>query len=1143
MKFKEFIIKNYLPYIHFFQCQKTKQSYKNKKENSYSFIVVFLFFFYFFTLPSLSFGGSDSEDDSSQNSSIMEKSRSQSPPKKKQKTAHPQEGKSTQSLISKFFTSKISTNQPPSPNTTPLTTKAPSSPLNSLIQLPPLTINSSGNSNTISTLPSQHEAMEVDESSDEERKAIREEAEKGLKTSTLNIYLLKKHEKLSPPSEIPEDKQNEFGDFPWQYINENKYSLIGAPHDKEYFIDGQLYTQIKDGEGEEIYVFQETGIRQTEWTKVIYQQAKKHKGSERTRNPLYESAQYREPKGAVVFVKKKIGGEERFFALTFGMTGRFLLNFDYCDPAFGKHYAYNMLSINPGYKAQAFTEVNLDEKKLKHEQAKLNGKVEVSRGVRAFVPKALTVTDGKKQVSSFLGAHICISGKFAFETIGELCRDSLKMAERVNYQKKYSHIDDFSPLENEEEINKIFIQGLSKCHIENPFEAEGNPDIQAVDKFELRSRLAWDKNFPSLERSYDDFSLLANGLVKFIRSNPSASLLQKLKKLKIVGKNSSNYQVCNWRGDQLVTATIDSNNKTYWIEGGEVFEVHKNFIEKVNKKLDNLFWARKKLNNSLINNILPANSSLNSLTPFNDTDKKLRQGKLVCSENAYNERMAKTHPDKFFLCDCGNIQVDGDPNPHSKVEPCDLLSKEWDLIHLKRWSSSSEILSYLPLQGLSSASLLSESKKFRDEFIKKLPKNGSFEKAEEVFKDKKFRVVLGFIHEDEEITPSGLAFNAKLALLKGVEELEKLELESMIISIKDDTTKQKNEGSAKEKKKDRQGKKSSSKQTSPSQGLDNPKDSSTNQALPSSPSTSLPSSQDFEIDSEKKSTQGGTSSTLSVNGGSNGSSSTNSMPPDIDSLKENDYKNVKIPLRENVDGLSLRNKPLNPVGEPQQTYKADGKTFKLQNVSGKAMRCFFNAVGLEAETEIKKLKSKSNDPVVRYMVANEIVSAAANPDQLPKQVKETINYTLYEAQRESLDSLETVRSDKLASQSSNGNLQNPQALPLPLQTTKQRGDQILEELRQRAFSLKAFNDFMDYHIGSERMMVALHDVKGEKQDNINANYTSIDAIAYINNLGIKVYQPTGKESLRLAHQYIPQGATEVVYIYHEGVHFQALIPE
>jgi uncharacterized protein (TIGR04141 family) len=619
------------------------------------------------------------------------------------------------------------------------------------------------------------------------RKEIRENVEKDLNNSQLSIYLLKKNDKLPPSSLISEETREEFKDFPWQFFNEDKHHLIGASHDQEVFIDGQLYTDIKDGDGEEIYVFQETGIRQTHWTKIIYPQAAKHKKSQKTRNTLFESNQYKEPKGAVIFIKKMIEDQERFFAITFGTTGRFLLNTDYCEPAFGKHYAYNLLSSNPKYKAQSYTEINLDEKKLKSEQSKANGKVEVLRGVRAFIPKALTVTNGERQICSFLGAHICVSNKFAFETIGETCRKYLEIAEKDTYKTKYAHVDYFTPLEHQETINKVFIESFKNCHFEAPFEIERPSGFQELYEFKLTSRSSWGKHFPSLKREYKDFSCLADDLKKLVSCQPSVEALKNLRLLKITATNDSNQPLARWRADQLITTTVNYMAKTYWIEGGEIFKVHKNFIGWVNERLDRLFWRRENFGNGPTN-ILPEDSSLRSLTPFNITDTKKKYGKDVLSENAYNERMAKENPTNLFLFDCATIKVKDDPHPKSRVEPCDLFTKEGDLVHLKRWSQGSSSISYLVTQGLSSANLFLIDKNYREEFSKMLSTNSNFDSARKKLEKNNFRVVLGFIHPNNNIIPSGLPFNAKMELLRGLSELEKIGLEGLIISIKDDNT-------------------------------------------------------------------------------------------------------------------------------------------------------------------------------------------------------------------------------------------------------------------------------------------------------------------------------------------------------------------
>lgn len=257
-----------------------------------------------------------------------------------------------------------------------------------------------------------------------------------------------------------------------------------------------------------------------------------------------------------------------------------------------------------------------------------------------------------------------------------------------------------------------------------------------------------------------------------------------------------------------------------------------------------------------------------------------------------------------------------------------------------------------------------------------------------------------------------------------------------------------------------------------------------------------------------------------------------------DELVNYDYSQLAISNYLNITDLPLRNHPINIEGPLQEQYVIDGKALKRQNVAGTHMRCFFNAMGLNPEGQLAQLAFFANDPVVRYMIANEIVSAAANPDQIPMQLKEAINYDLYSNQRAELNTLENIRNTLLLEQGPNEHYQNIELLPQEYQNLGQRGEEILEQLRRRALSLNAYNAFINHHIGNEEMMVTLLDV----QHNGNANFTSIDAIAYLNNIGIKVFTPNQDGGVILIHAYIPQNAIEISYIYHQGFHFQALVP-
>ncbi|ACE06259.1 hypothetical protein Aasi_0892 [Candidatus Amoebophilus asiaticus 5a2] len=271
-----------------------------------------------------------------------------------------------------------------------------------------------------------------------------------------------------------------------------------------------------------------------------------------------------------------------------------------------------------------------------------------------------------------------------------------------------------------------------------------------------------------------------------------------------------------------------------------------------------------------------------------------------------------------------------------------------------------------------------------------------------------------------------------------------------------------------------------------------------------------------------------------------------------DYLKNYDYSELVIltmPTTES-NGLPIFQEPLNTRGALREDYTIDGRKFKCQNVSEHRMDCFFNATGLNRKEQANKLLQEyqeyDRDPVVRYMVANDIiagVAAAGNESigegrdfkELPDAVQEAIGYKAFVESGEEIAQLRGAYN--------NFRKDNPAAtdddIPSPLQRLsidKKEEDRFLE-LETKARTLEAYKAFVSSYIAQPNHMMAVT----PDHANYQLQYTSIDAIVYINNLGIKIYQPENG-GLRLAHQFIPENATQIVYLYHEGNHFQTLIP-
>ncbi len=617
-----------------------------------------------------------------------------------------------------------------------------------------------------------------------------EKKPKSGKKINLNVYFLKKIERKEGAAEqqAEDERLSHLSDV-LSYIPETKHSLINIlSGENDHFITFQKMMGIN--EDEEIYIFEEIGLRELDWVKSINAEVNLHKKKEVTRNSFYYDAnRHKEVKGGVIIIKKVISDQETFFALTFGVTGRFLLSFDLCDTTFAKHHAYNLLSSNTNYRAKAFSEIDLDEQKLKSEEAKYHGKVEVVRGIRAFVPTGLKVTDGKRGIGSFLGIHLCMNDDLKFATIGDKCQSFLEISKRLDYQTKYSEIDYFTPLEDEDLIKTIFDKAHEHMFIEFPFEINGGISPDDFCQFDVKtpSGPLFSDHF---DKTYDEFSEFAEDLKRFCGAQRK-DILEKLRKIKITGKDSSQ-RLGTWRADQLISAEVDHDDKTYWIEGKDVFEVSKSYVDMINKRLDDAFFCSGVSGSPS----LDASSSLRLLEPFSEQDKKENKrskedGTVIeedrYDENVYNARIAGKYPENFILFDCENIKIGEDSNGRSQVEPADLLSLEGDFIHIKRYVGSSDAIYYVNTQGLNSAKLFLTNKKYRAEILKKVGERESFKDIKKSLERKEFQVVFGLIHSNQNFTPSRLAINAKLDLYRSFQELDRLGIKGKIIAIKDET--------------------------------------------------------------------------------------------------------------------------------------------------------------------------------------------------------------------------------------------------------------------------------------------------------------------------------------------------------------------
>jgi uncharacterized protein (TIGR04141 family) len=106
-------------------------------------------------------------------------------------------------------------------------------------------------------------------------------------------------------------------------------------------------------------------------------------------------------------------------------------------------------------------------------------------------------------------------------------------------------------------------------------------------------------------------------------------------------------------------------------------------------------------------------------------------------EAAYNIAVCHGNPEYFVLMDKNNISYGGG---HSKIEFCDIFSKDKHLVHVKRYGGSS-VLSHLFAQGAVSAELLLSGSEFRKKINERLPDSHKIENVDTKPEAREFEVV------------------------------------------------------------------------------------------------------------------------------------------------------------------------------------------------------------------------------------------------------------------------------------------------------------------------------------------------------------------------------------------------------------------
>lgn len=248
------------------------------------------------------------------------------------------------------------------------------------------------------------------------------------------------------------------------------------------------------------------------------------------------------------------------------------------------------------------------------------------------------------------------------------------------------------------------------------------------------------KNSASDTSRQDDIRLpdFLDSLSEDDKNNLSVEIL---KRKKIFCFSAQNDQIKHqWSAyNCLYCETKDDNNeKTYLLSNGKWYEIEKDFSKQVDTDY-------QELRNQTSSFVLPVYQHKN--------------------ENDYNEKIAQN--DNQFCCmDRKNISHGG---CYSKIEFCDLLTKDKKLIHVKHYGGSS-VLSHLFSQGVVSGELFIADKDFRQKVNEKLSDSHKINNPENRPTASEYEVIFAIISSSDKDLE--IPFFSKVSLRNAKRRLE-----------------------------------------------------------------------------------------------------------------------------------------------------------------------------------------------------------------------------------------------------------------------------------------------------------------------------------------------------------------------------------
>lgn len=395
---------------------------------------------------------------------------------------------------------------------------------------------------------------------------------------------------------------------------------------------------------------------------------------------------------------------DRWFAVTFG-TGRYLLDPLCIEQRFGLLVTLN--AVDPK-KVRSIDTASLDRQGMQSRtQASRDASArDFGLDIEQDLLRAVAGTPSDPRVGETIAGFdaLHVNVRIGLTGLKEQLGVYLEKSKEKTYQKEFGWIDhvwDVRDATVADRLTRHLMKEMKRGATDNIWLApDGIIDWNAVSTFQFGGA-----------RSAPRYPVLS--LDRWIESVGGARKLNAQALTKRVQALRADDSIAHeWPVLRCLQAEVQLDDKSYLLSAGKWYEVDHDFVDRIDA----------------IVRAIPVDNL--GLPEYQDK-----------SEGAYNERVVSQSEGRLALLDKDNIRYGGG---QGQIEFCDLYSRERDLIHLKRYSSSAT-LSHLFSQAAVSGESFKSDVEFRRKVNGKLPTAFRLADVARSPDPDQFRVVLGII--------------------------------------------------------------------------------------------------------------------------------------------------------------------------------------------------------------------------------------------------------------------------------------------------------------------------------------------------------------------------------------------------------------